>query len=129
MNPDDPKSVAKYLRDYGRKTANSGALSAWDCHSAAANMVDQQAKRIAELEAENSELKAIVERLHRTADKVWIGAGRTVWHPEWGELKIDGLARLDNPDSEYHKHGMPISVCYSTREAAEAAKQNPSQSD
>jgi len=89
----------------------------------------QASDRIAELEAEVERLKAIVDKLPKTADGVPVGIGDVVWWLHSGiahECAVTGIddlnrvaiARLprDSDQSSSIRHSL-----YSTREAAIAA--------
>ena len=77
-------------------------------------------RQIAELERENTALKAIVDRLPHTADGVVVWSGDEVWFPGLATpliLQDTGMAI----DAE---NGAEVGECYSTKEAAaEAAKE------
>ena len=91
---------------------------------------DRQMNEIAELKADNARLREIVERLPVTADGVVVIPrwDEELWHPEYGECE----PYRSNDDrwivfSDCDRTGIRpfglVSDCYSTREAAEAARE------
>ncbi|MEQ8770082.1 MAG: hypothetical protein RIB60_06190 [Phycisphaerales bacterium] len=68
-----------------------------------------------------SELEAFVERLPVTADGVRVVEGMTLYRPEYGSLETVMAAET----GDYYDPHVPYwRDCYSTPEAAEAAKEN-----
>ncbi len=79
------------------------------CPDGAAIRVDM------DLAAEEIErLRAIVDKLPKTADGVIVAAGDLVWHPKCSSApcRVDGIAQAGF---------FNVKDCYSTKEAAEAA--------
>jgi hypothetical protein len=67
--------------------------------------------------------QAIIDKLPKTADGVVVVPGLPVFHPNEGEMVIDASGV---PDEESGGWCYPPNECYSTREAALAAKNNQS---
>src|SRR5690554_6157274 len=89
------------------------------------------ARRYDELIAENTKLRAIVDKLPKTADGVPVVPGMALYplHPLPGVEDDHGIATIgvyDPATMEHLVHGygeFRTGACYSTREAAEAAKE------
>jgi len=73
-------------------------------------------------------LRAIVEKLPKTADGVPVVPGMVIWPPEFIEDEQGATVKIiarDNLTGDMLEHGTSllwIGKCYSTREAAEAAR-------
>lgn len=100
-------------------------------------MGDEPGESIEKLRAERDELRAVVERLPKTADGVPVHPGDEVWYGRlgprggmkgphsytvtvYGEV---GDIHATGEEGGYmsESYGLRVSECYSTREAAEAA--------
>ena len=81
------------------------------------------ANTAAELRAENDRLKAIIARIPHdqfTADGVPCFGGETVWSDVGGTYEVDATVQAWNQGGSRCK---PVTQCYSTPEAARAAKE------
>lgn len=80
--------------------------------------------QIAELKSQLARLQAIVDKLPKTADGVIITPGRT-FYELWGTAPA-GIRSLEVADWYDREDDSPVAAAeiYSTREAAEAAKEN-----
>lgn len=96
-----------------------------------ADLLDEMSDTIEALRAENERLRAIVDRLPKTADGVPVGPGSVVWGcsphflPPTGEHVREG-AVVDKSDWAVCLDGgaiVALDRCYSTREAANAARE------
>lgn len=106
------KTTAQILAELPAEEANT--LREWLIE------MDQGRRTIASLKIEVEQLRAIVDKLPKTADGVPVVPGpRTLW--EWCSLRSEAReVRPVNP--AYQNEGIDFSGYYSTREAAEAAK-------
>jgi hypothetical protein len=107
-----------------------GMLSGWEnveIRNLASDWITQ-ADRVSALEAENAKLRAIVAKLPKTADGVPVVPGMNLWelsthqYPMHTEQFIEEVVSISQPRGF---GGSPNAFCrcYSTREAAEAAKE------
>ena len=88
--------------------------------------------RIRELEAENARLRAVVDKLPKTADGEIVHEGQSIYTPDGQEISVirvfSGppapvvIIEDGKPKWSGCWQATPIEVCYSTREAAEAAR-------
>jgi len=91
------------------------------CHLSAVRIITA-------LEAENARLRAVVEKLPKTADGVPLTPGMELWHSGTGGFpKGDYAWAFSKGQSgewfvDFAFATVMLSKCYSTREAAEAAK-------
>jgi hypothetical protein len=85
-------------------------------HERLCQIVEEQERRLAELQTEIERLRAIVDRLPKTADGVPIAPGQGVWtwFPDRSQPETVTLQRIG-------ACGV-YAGCYSTREAAEKAR-------
>jgi len=95
------------------------ALAFAKATAVAVHASDSKQAKIAELEAEIAELEDIVDKLPTTADGVPVVPGMEIWHPD---------GRTGTASIAYYGRGcfpsyVVAEYCYSTREAAEAAKE------
>ena len=98
---------------------------------AAVDLIAHLRERAEKAEAEIERLREIVDRLPKTADGVPVTPGMNLYAPnvdyDFGALAI--VSDSDRPQIECRdvrgvEFGMCASLCYSTREAAEAEKEN-----
>lgn len=85
---------------------------------AAKKLVSVYMKQLADKCGEAKRLRAIVPK---TADGVLASEDMQLWHPNHGSGKVLIVAWLDEPSGDIL--GASVGECYSTREAAEAAKE------
>jgi len=102
----------------------------------AANTIHKLLGEIRDLKLEQFRLQAIVNKLPKTADGVVIEQGQRLWytvrsHPEplWldvGHCSHDGYGWVVWGESQHESmDSVSAAFCYSTREAAEAARNTP----
>jgi hypothetical protein len=110
-------------REYEMAMAAYDIKGVWDfCRRCEENQQEIARINTARLRAENKRLTEIVERLPKTADGVAVVPGMDLYEARdiFGETeirKVDSVATTTFPDV------VIIEECYSTREAAEAARE------
>lgn len=112
-----------------RRLANEGrafASSSGDELRAIAWEIERLTKRITELEADNERLQAIVDKLPKTADGVPVVPEMPLYMPGSNTVgEVNPMTVNDGyswPNANGSSPASRLDDCYSTREAAEAAK-------
>lgn len=110
------------LRDEIATLRPSGLSRVWDDYCATVQLVTQFSSgnpnlsdRVGAAIAEIEQLRAIVDRLPKTADGVPVVGGMEVWRAR-ADAVIHRFVMITDVDTEGSD---PVTLCYSTREAAQ----------